>query len=201
MLWVYPVLDGLIRNAVDRPVPSRVARVDGAAAVTRIGAAACRHHGRRRRPDEDGEDDDAADNPSGGHEPLLTPGTLTALQEIRAADAEIMIRAMIAAAKCDGTIDAEERRRIFTELNELGADPEDRALMQRLMDEPLDLEDLFARVQTPEMALEVYTASLLAIDVDQPVERSYLATVARRLKLDPAVVERLHRQFGDPPPL
>ncbi|HYD31335.1 MAG TPA: tellurite resistance TerB family protein [Azospirillaceae bacterium] len=200
MLWVYPVLDGLIRTTAAKPQPGRVAKVDGIAPTTRMGTAfqqaLSRHMG-----EEEGVAPTLPGAATDAPESLLTPATLTALQEIRAADAEVMIRAMITAAKVDGSIDPEERRRIFTELNTLGAGPEERQLVLRLMDEPADVEDLLSRVTSPDMALEVYTASLLAIDADTPIERSYLATISRRLHLDPETVARLHHQFGAPPPL
>jgi len=46
--------------------------------------------------------------------------------------------------------------------------------------------------RSPEQAAEIYTASLLAIDVDNAAERGYLAMLAQRLKLDDALVEHLH---------
>ena len=38
--------------------------------------------------------------------------------------------------------------------------------------------------RTPEEAAEIYTVSLLAIDVDNPAERGYLAMLAARLNLE-----------------
>lgn len=112
--------------------------------------------------------------------------------------ATTLIRAMIAAAKADGRIDAEERRRIVDKMAE--ADHEERAFLEAELDRPLDLEDILARVDRPEVAVEVYIASLLAIDADTDAERRYLAALARRLQLDPGTVTRLHQQLDRPPP-
>ena len=43
-----------------------------------------------------------------------------------------------------------------------------------------------------EEAAEIYAASLLAIDVDNPAERGYLGMLAARLNLDEKLVEHLH---------
>ena len=40
---------------------------------------------------------------------------------------------------------------------------------------------------TPEAAVEIYAASALAIDPDDPAEQAYLAMLASRLKLDPGL--------------
>jgi uncharacterized membrane protein YebE (DUF533 family) len=40
---------------------------------------------------------------------------------------------------------------------------------------------------SPELALEIYAASFLAIDPDDPAEQAYLAMLASRLKLDPGL--------------
>ena len=47
---------------------------------------------------------------------------------------------------------------------------------------------------SPEVAAEIYVASLLAIDVDTAAEKSYLAMLAARLNLAPELVTELHRQ-------
>ena len=40
---------------------------------------------------------------------------------------------------------------------------------------------------TPELAVEIYAASVLAIDPDDPAEQAYLAMLASRLKLEPGL--------------
>ena len=48
--------------------------------------------------------------------------------------------------------------------------------------------------RTPEQASEVYLASRLTINVDSAVERAYLAALAHRFGLAPALVAHLDRQ-------
>lgn len=114
--------------------------------------------------------------------------------------ANMLIQAMVSAAKADGEVDPQERQRILAELTEAGADEEERAFIQRELEKPLDLNALASRVHTPQMAEEVYTASLLAIEVNTPAEQRYLAYLAARLNLDKETVTQLHERFDAPQP-
>ena len=98
-----------------------------------------------------------------------------------------ILRAMIAAAKADGHIDADEQRRIFGKLDELDLDMEEKAFVMDELRKPLDIDAVVAAAATPELALEIYAASVLAIDPDDPAEQAYLAMLASRLKLDPGL--------------
>jgi uncharacterized membrane protein YebE (DUF533 family) len=105
--------------------------------------------------------------------------------------AETLIVAMIAAAKSDGHIDAEERGRIYQRLEEGGLQPEEVAFLQRELTEPVDIERIVGGTRTREEAVEIYTASLMAVRTDTPQERDYLATLAGRLNLEPGLVESI----------
>lgn len=105
-----------------------------------------------------------------------------------------ILRAMIAAAKADGHIDAAEQRRIFAKLDELGLDTEEKAFVIDELRKPLDIDSVVAGATTPELALEIYAASFLAIDPDDPAEQAYLAMLASRLKLDPGLKAELEKE-------
>lgn len=98
-------------------------------------------------------------------------------------NALLLIRAMIAAAKADGQIDAEEQRRIVGKLKEAGADAEACAFVEREIAQPSSLDALVAAVPDAMTAAQVYMASLFAINVDTPAEKAYLAALAKRLGL------------------
>ena len=99
----------------------------------------------------------------------------------------VLLRAMIAAAKADGHIDAEEQKNIFAKLDELDLDTESKAFVIDELRRPLDIDAVVAGATSPERAVEIYAASVLAIDPDDPAEQAYLAMLASRLKLDPAL--------------
>jgi uncharacterized membrane protein YebE (DUF533 family) len=105
-----------------------------------------------------------------------------------------LVRAMIAAARADGRLDAQESQAIFERIETLGFDPQDQALLVEEMGRPVDMDAIVNSAHSPEVAAEIYIASLLAIDVDTAAEKSYLAMLAARLKLPPDLVTELHRQ-------
>lgn len=107
-----------------------------------------------------------------------------------------LVRAMIAAAKADGQIDAEEKRRIFERLESMPLSAEEKAFVFDELSSPLDIEAVVARADTPEHASEIYAASLVAMKPDTPTERAYLDALAFKLKLAPALVAEIHRTAG-----
>lgn len=112
----------------------------------------------------------------------------------------LLIHAMIAAAKADGEVDADEMQAILGRLEQAGISAQERAFLMTELTRPLDIEALVAKVTNPALAPEVYAASLLAIVVDTPAEEAYLRTLAERLQLDAATVAHLHQQFNAPLP-
>jgi uncharacterized membrane protein YebE (DUF533 family) len=112
--------------------------------------------------------------------------------------AQLVLRAMISAAKADGQIDQGEVQRIVGKLEEDGASDEARAFVLEEMRRPADLDRLIGEARDPEVAVEVYAASLLAIEVDTPAEREYLRRLAQDLHLTPATVRRIHQALDVP---
>lgn len=104
-----------------------------------------------------------------------------------------LLRAMIAAAKADGHVDAQEQGRIFAEMDKLPLGADDKAFVMDELRAKLDIDAVASGAATPEEAAEIYTASLLAIDIDNAAERGYLAMLAARLKLDDALVAHLQQ--------
>jgi uncharacterized membrane protein YebE (DUF533 family) len=107
-----------------------------------------------------------------------------------------LLRAMIAAAKADGHVDPQEQARIFAEMDKLPLSSEDKAFVMDELRAKLDVDAVAAAAATPEEAAEIYTASLLAIDIDNAAERGYLAMLAARLKLDDALVAHLQQSVA-----
>ncbi|MFT8245814.1 tellurite resistance TerB family protein [Roseomonas sp. BN140053] len=105
-----------------------------------------------------------------------------------------LIRAMIAAAKADGHVDVEEQRRIFGRVEELGLDAEAKAFVFDTLAAPIGPAEVAAAARTQEQAAELYLASRLAVDPDQPTERAYLEALAHRLKLPEGLAAHLDRQ-------
>ena len=110
--------------------------------------------------------------------------------------ATLILAAMINAAKADGQVDQEELQRILGKLRKAGADPEALQFVMSELRKPMDLDGLLRDVPDQEVAVQLYAASLLAIEVDTEAERQYLRRLAHGLGLDASVVRRVHQCLG-----
>lgn len=99
--------------------------------------------------------------------------------------------ALIGAAKADGHIDARERQLIHDEVARLSQDVELRDWLDAELERSLDAAAVAARATTPELAVEMYLASVLVVDETNAMERVYIDELARELKLDPGLRKRL----------
>jgi uncharacterized membrane protein YebE (DUF533 family) len=104
----------------------------------------------------------------------------------------LMLQAMINAAKADGQIDEQEMSKIVGKAKEDGLSDEDQRFMMAEMDKPMNTEALISSASDdPQIAAQIYTASLLAIEIDTDVEKEYLNDLAHRLNLSDNVVSYL----------
>jgi uncharacterized membrane protein YebE (DUF533 family) len=107
-----------------------------------------------------------------------------------------LVRAMIAAARSDGRLDAQESQSIFQKIQSLGLDSESRSLLVEEMGRSVDMDAIVNSAVSPEVAAEIYAASLLTVDVDTAAEQGYLAMLAARLRLPSELVVELERQVA-----
>ena len=107
-----------------------------------------------------------------------------------------MIKAMIAAAKADGHIDAQEQKSIFEQVEKMALDSESKAFVFDALNQPVDIAALAASAQGIEQATELYLISRVAIDPDHPAERAYLQALGHRLNLPDDLVAHLEHQVS-----
>ena len=107
------------------------------------------------------------------------------------AHGRVLLKAMIAAAKCDGHLDERERELVEAELRRSEADPTVRAWVEEELRAPVDAVAVAAGATTPELAAEVYLASLLVVDETSAQERAYLDALAQELRLDGGLQRQL----------
>lgn len=112
------------------------------------------------------------------------------------ARADLLLEAMVLAAKADGRLDDQELQRIQGRMAEDGLEQAEVEQLAQLAHGGADFDSLIARVQDPQTAAEVYAASAMAIRVDTEAERRHLATLAERTGLDAETVRELHRMLG-----
>lgn len=135
-----------------------------------------------------------ADTPRG----LLEPQNEQESQALEN-DAELIVKAMINAAKADGNIDEGEIERIIGKMQEDGLTEEEKQFFQTEAAKPIDIESIAAPARgDAELAAQVYAASLLAIEVDTDAERHYLQQLSTALNLSPQVTAIIHQSLGVP---
>lgn len=107
---------------------------------------------------------------------------------------QAILKALVAAAKADGHIDERERELIEGEFTRLDNDQELRHWLHAELNKPLDPADVARAASTPEMAAEMYIASVMLVDEESFMEKSYLDELARQLKLEPGLKAELEKQ-------
>ncbi len=134
-----------------------------------------------------------------GHVGTATAGTAAPPAAASQGDALAVLRAMIAAAKADGQVDAAEHQHIFGQINKLSLSAEEKAFLLEEFSRPLDLDAVVASATTPELGLELYAASRLVIAEASPAEGAYLQLLAARLALPPALSGEIDRAARELP--
>ncbi|WP_079229496.1 tellurite resistance TerB family protein [Pseudomonas putida] len=123
------------------------------------------------------------------------PQTLDRLPPAQAEQhSQAVLRALVAAAKSDGHIDERERALIEGEFTRLDNDRDLQHWLHDELNKPLDPAEVARAAQTPEMAAEMYLASVMMVDQENFMERAYLDELARQLRLDPALRQELESQ-------
>ena len=107
-----------------------------------------------------------------------------------------LFRAMVAAARSDGRLDAAERSALFEQIEKMDLRESERAELYAQLESPVTLAEVVASGNTPQRAIEIYTASRLAIEPDSPAERGYLALLAARLGLEDGLVAEIERSLA-----
>ncbi|PLW78363.1 tellurite resistance TerB family protein [Cohaesibacter celericrescens] len=130
------------------------------------------------------------------HVPVVPIGSgfeINEMTERAAGFGATLVSAMIAAAKADGQIDAAEHKAIFEKIEEQDLSSEEKVFLFDQLNKPLDIDSLVAQGRTKEHAVEIYLASLMAIEPDTPSEQAYLTMLAARLGLEPELITQIHQ--------
>lgn len=175
----------LLSNKKARKIGGNIAMYGGMAA---LGALAFKAYG-------DWQRDQAKQT---GNAPIGEPQTVDRLPAPQAEQhSSAILIAMIGAAKADGHIGAEETQLLEQEMAKLSADAADQRWLHEELTRPLDPSAVARASTTPEMAAEMYLASLLIVDDESFMERAYLDQLAKELKLDPDLKAKLEQQVAD----
>ena len=108
----------------------------------------------------------------------------------------VFVKAMVAATQADGVIDEDEQRRLVGRLDQLGVSSADRRILAEQLTTPVDPREIVNAATSPEVALQIYAASVLAMAVDTPAERSYLDRLASALSIDQGLKAQVEQTLG-----
>ncbi len=128
--------------------------------------------------------------------PGIAPATEPPAIDGENQDAVLLIRAMIAAANADGTIDEKEKSQIMNKLKGADLSEEEHAFITHELLFPGDLDSVVSQVKSSAIAKQVYAVSLMAIEVDTDQERDYLQNLAQGLKLDTDIILQINKELG-----
>ncbi len=108
----------------------------------------------------------------------------------------LIIQAMISAANADGHIDPAEKRKIFEQVEQQGLSAGDKGVLFDALSAPLTLNDICAQVNSPALAIEVYTASALAVEPDCLNAKFHLDELAHRLGLPGNIIQSVNDEIA-----
>lgn len=176
----------LLGTGAGRKLTGTAVKLGGLAAIGGLAYKAYQNYQNGNQPDQIAKDDAV----------LLPPPSDTGFDPSQAPQGEaefalVLIRAMIAAAKADGKIDDDERRKIGERISLAGLDADAEAFLASEINQPASLDELVNAAQTDAQKVELYTASRLAITSDTRAERGYLDLLAGRLGLPDTLVDHV----------
>ena len=105
-----------------------------------------------------------------------------------------VVRAMIAAAKADGSIDGGERERIFAEVEKLDLESEEKGFVFQALEERSDPTAIARLATNDSQKAELYLASRLVATPDTSSERAWLDALAHALNMPAGLRQSLDAQ-------
>lgn len=130
-----------------------------------------------------------ADNNTTASVDAKTATLLPAPEQKPVLASDVLLKAMVAAAKADGHIDEQELSTIRAKIAELHIDQDVNDMLMNELVQPLGAKEVAALAKgDKQAALELYLVSALLLDKNQEAERVYLSDLQAALALPDAVV-------------
>ena len=102
---------------------------------------------------------------------------------------DVLLKALVAAAKADGQVDEQELSIIRTKMAELHLDQDVNDMLMNELVQPLGAKEVAALAKgDKQAALELYLVSALLLDKNHEAERVYLSDLQAALALPDAVI-------------
>jgi len=108
----------------------------------------------------------------------------------------LLLRAMVASAYADQTLDEGERSSIVKQLGGHELSAEERSFLDRELANPQSIETLASQAGSFEQSKQLYAAAAVAVRVDSDSERDFLTRFAKALQLDENSRREIDSQLG-----
>lgn len=171
----------LMGNKKFRKMGTKVAAYGGAAA---LGALALRAY-------QDWQSKPVQAEPLKVNQPFSAATPVSLPTPVLEERSRTILIAMIAAAKADGHLSADEQALLDQEFAKLSTAASERQWLQEQLNQAADPAAVAALVKSPEEGAEVYLASVLISGADSFMERAYLDELARQLALEDGFKQHL----------
>lgn len=185
----------LLGTGAGRAVTGTALKVGGLAAIAGLAYKAYQNYQSGQQPGASRPGEQAG--PLALPAPTGTPFDPKLAPQGEAEFALVLVRAMIGAARADGSVDETERSHISDRLRLAGYGGEARDFLLAELEKAVDVDALVAAARTDAQKAELYTASRLAIEPDTAAERGYLEGLAQRLRLPGPLVEHIEQTVAE----
>ncbi len=105
-----------------------------------------------------------------------------------------IIKAMVASARADGSIDQQEQLKIAEAIDKMNLDASEKNAFMDLFTRPISIDEIICEARTVEQKAELYLASCLAINLDHEAEYAHLSALSRALNLPLGLEHQLRAQ-------
>ncbi|AHG63399.1 tellurite resistance TerB family protein [Advenella mimigardefordensis] len=184
---------GVLGMLVGHKANSNLATYGGLAA---LGTVAYRAYQRWQANQSDRQPEMQASAPATA---TAQPQPPTPINQLPAAQAEeqskAILSALIAAAKADGHIEANEQAMLDQFFSKMST-PEEQAWLKAELAKPVDPVAVASLATDPHLASQMYAVSVSIIDSTNFMEKAYLDELAKQLDLTPELKNELETQVA-----
>lgn len=109
--------------------------------------------------------------------------------------ADLLLKAMVAAAQADGNISPQEQEKIAESLGgQLGAS--EISELKELFANPVDVNSLLSQVKDPATALKVYLVSAMTVNPNNPQDQRYIEQLSSALGISGQAAQAIQQHLN-----
>lgn len=109
---------------------------------------------------------------------------------------ENLLRALVYAARADGSIDRQEEASINQHVQELGLGADAQAVVNQALSEQMDPRNIARNITDPNEALQIFALSAALTRVDTRAEQQYIASLGTALGIPPNTQQSIMQRIA-----